>query len=92
MAYGAEVLVRESMSAYEPQMEGPAAQGGMRPFPSAHPTIHIWRELSVSDDLPPSYSNNLSDIDEADFLAEYDEDAEGVEEDELETDEDSQFE
>jgi len=89
MAFGEEVLVRESMSAYEPQMEGPAAQGGLRSYPSAHPTIHIWRELSVSEDLPPSYSPNLSD---PEYLAEYDEDAEDVEGDEIESDEDTQYE
>lgn len=90
MAYGEEVLVRESMSAYEPQMEGPAAQGGLQPFPSTHPRIQIWRESTVSDDLPPSYSDAYSD---AWNPSELDEGMEDVEEDEeLEPDEDLHYE
>ena len=90
MAFGEEVLVRESMSAYEPQMEGPAAQGGLQPFRSTHPSIHIWREFTVSDDLPPSYSDAFSDPGD---LSEYDEDVEDAEEDdEIEPDEDLQSE
>jgi hypothetical protein len=92
MAYGEEVLVRESMSAYEPQMEGPNAQGGLRSFPVTNPRINIWREFTVSDDLPPSYSNAFSDTDPA-FLNEFDEDTEDVEEDEeIEPDEDLHYE
>jgi hypothetical protein len=90
MAYGEEVLVRESMSAYEPQMEGPNAQGWLRPFPASHPRIHIWREFTVSDDLPPSYSDAYSDPGD---LGEYDEDMEDFEEDdEIEPDEDLHYE
>jgi hypothetical protein len=90
MAYGEEVLVRESMSAYEPQMEGPNAQGWQQPFPASHPRIHIWREFTISDDLPPSYSDALSDPGD---LSDYDEDAEDVEEDEeIEPDEDLHYE
>jgi hypothetical protein len=90
MAYGEEVLVRESMSAYEPQMEGPNAQGWQQSFPASHPRIHIWREFTISDDLPPSYSDALSDPGD---LSDYDEDAEDVEEDEeIEPDEDLHYE
>jgi hypothetical protein len=90
MAWGAEVLVRESMSAYEPQMEGPAALGGLQPFPGTHPRIHIWREFTISDDLPPSYSETYS---EPGSLDELDEDTEDVEEDEeVEHDEDLHYE
>ena len=90
MAWGEEVLVRESMSAYEPQMEGPAELGGLRPFPVNHPRIHIWREYTISDDLPPSYSDAFS---EPGNLGEYDEDIEDVEEDAaIEPDEDLHYE
>src|SRR6266699_2055763 len=45
MAWGEEVLVREGLPAYEPQMDGPAEfGGGMKPFPLIHPTIQIRRE------------------------------------------------
>ncbi|HVB73162.1 MAG TPA: hypothetical protein VNE38_06355 [Ktedonobacteraceae bacterium] len=78
MAFGEEVLVREGLPAYEPQMEGPAAQGGLRPFPTINPTIQIRRELSSTDDLAD--------------LSYLDEDEENFEEDEFETDEDQQYE
>ncbi len=72
MAWDDEVLVREGAPAYEPQMEGPAAPGGLRPFPTIHPTIQIRKE---------SHSlNYLSHFDDDD----YDEDLE--EEDEFEPD------
>ncbi|HKV57163.1 MAG TPA: hypothetical protein VJO32_02745, partial [Ktedonobacteraceae bacterium] len=78
MAHGEEVLVREGMPAYEPQMEGPAAQSGLRPFPTISTRITIRRELSSTDDfadlLPP-------DDDQDDFG-----------EDEYEIDEDQQYE
>ena len=45
MAWGEEVLVREGMPAYEPQMDGPAAPEGLKPFPLIHPTIQIRREI-----------------------------------------------
>ena len=41
MAWGEEVLVREGLPAYEPQMEGPADQKGLRPFPVINPTIRF---------------------------------------------------
>jgi hypothetical protein len=81
MAHGEEVLVREGMPAYEPQMEGPDATGGLKPFPKINPTILIRRELSYSDDYA-----DLS------YLDEYDTDEEDAEEDEFEPDEDRQYE
>jgi len=78
MAHGEEVLVREGMPAYEPQMEGPAAQGGLRPFPTISPRIQIRREL-------------LSEEDFADLIP-LDDDEEVFEEDEFEIDEDQQYE
>ena len=77
MAYGEEVLVREATPAYEPQMEGPAAQGGLRPFPVTSPRIQILRELSSTDDF-------------ADLFPQ--EDDEDFGEDEYEIDEDQQYE
>lgn len=41
MAMGEGVLVREPDNVYEPLMDNPAAPGGLRPFPSVHPTIQI---------------------------------------------------
>src|SRR5215467_13291874 len=38
VAMGEEVLVREGMPAYEPQMDSPAGQEGLKPFPLIHPT------------------------------------------------------
>ena len=78
MAHGEEVLVREGMPVYEPQMEGPAAQGGLRPFPTISPRIQIRRELSAEEDF-------------ADLIP-LDDDEEVFEEDEFEIDEDQQYE
>src|SRR6266699_6808918 len=65
MAWGEEVLVREGMPVYEPQMEGPAEPGGgLSPFPAIHPTIQIRRE-SYSTDIPEvSYLDEYDDEDE----------------------------
>ena len=52
MAWEESVLVRESTPAYEPQMDGPAAPGGLKPFPTIHPTIRIRKE---------SFSANFSE-------------------------------
>jgi hypothetical protein len=60
VAMGEEVLVREG-GAYELQMEGPAAQAGLKPFPTINPTIQIRKE---------SYSPAYSDLT---YLDEYDE-------------------
>ena len=70
MAWEDEVLVREGAPAYEPQMEGPAAPGGLKPFPLINPTIQIRKE---------SYPTNYSDYS---YLDEYDDEED--EEDEFE--------
>ena len=68
MAWDDEVLVREGAPAYEPQMEGPAVPGGLRPFPTIHPTIQIRKEshslnyLSYFDD--DDYDEDLEEEDE----------------------------
>ena len=51
MAWEDEVLVREGAPLYEPQMEGPAAPQGLKPFPPIQSTIQIYKE---------SYSPSLS--------------------------------
>jgi len=71
MAWEDEVLVREGAPIYETQMEGPAAQGGLKPFPLIHPTIQIHKETYLA-----SYSD-LSYLDA-------DDEDEDEEEDELE--------
>ncbi len=64
-----EVLVREG-SVYEPQMDGPSASGGLKPFPVIQPTIQIRKE---------SYSTKYSYLDE--YEDEEDEEDEWVPED-----------
>lgn len=64
VAMGEEVLVREGAPNYELQMEGPNAQGGLKPFPTVHPTIQIRKE---------SYSPGYADLS---YLDEEDEDDE----------------
>lgn len=64
MAWENEVLVREGAPDYELQMEGPAAPGGLKPFPINHPVIHIRKE---------SYPSNYGDLS---YLDEYEEEAE----------------
>jgi hypothetical protein len=78
MAWGEEVLVREGLPAYEPQMDGPAEFGGLRPFPLTHPTIQIRKESQSSG--IPDWSN----------LDEYDDDEEDFGEDEIEPGDDFQ--
>jgi len=73
IAWESEVLVREGSPVYESRMDGPAAPGGLQPFPTIHPTIKIQRE---------SYSLNYGDI----YSDEYDDDEELDEEDEFEPD------
>ena len=80
MAWGEEVLVREGLPAYEPQMEGPADQKGLRPFPVIHPTIQIRRD---------TYSQDYPDLS---YLDEYDDEDEDFGEDEIEPDEDLHYE
>ncbi len=72
IAWEDEVLVREGTSAYEPQMEGPAALGGLKPFPTVHPTIQIRKQ---------AYSFNYADFS---YLDEYDDNADLEDEDEFE--------
>ena len=61
VAMGEEVLVREGAPDYELQMEGPnAPQGGLKPFPTVHPTIQIRKES-----YSPGYAD-LSYLDEED--------------------------
>src|SRR5947209_14021503 len=72
MAWEDEVLVREGAPAYEPQMEGPAAPEGLKPFPLIHPTIQIRKE---------SYSTSYADLS---YLDKYDDDEDMEEEDEFE--------
>jgi hypothetical protein len=70
MAWEDEVLVREGSPAYEPQMEGPAAPEGLKPFPLIHPTIQIRKQ---------SYTTGYADME---YLDEYDEEKEEAWEDE----------
>lgn len=72
MAWEDEVLVREGSPAYDLQMEGPAAPGGLKPFPLINPTIQIRKESS-----PTNYADFS-------YLDEYDEDEDSEEEHELE--------
>jgi len=71
MAWEDEVLVREGTPAYDPLMEGPAAPGGLKPFPLINPTIQIHKE---------SHPTTLADFR---YLDEYDDDGddEDIEED-----------
>ena len=64
-----EVLVRESALAYEPQMEGPVALGGLKPFPTIHPTISILRESFRSGyaSLDDDYRIDDDDVDDEDY-------------------------
>jgi hypothetical protein len=64
-AMGDEVLVREPDAMYEPMMEGPNAPGGLRPFPTLHPTIQIRKSAAM-----PGISYG-----EMEYLDEEDEDA-----------------
>ena len=72
IAWEDEVLVREGTPAYEPQMEGPAAPGGLKPFPTVHPTIQIRKQ---------AYPFNYPDFS---YLDEYDDNADLEDEDEFE--------
>src|SRR5260370_17836079 len=65
MASGEEVLVREGMPAYEPQMDGPSELGGLKPFPLIHPTIQMRRQSysigSPNVDVPYEYDQEHLD-------------------------------
>ena len=68
-----EVLVREGTSAYEPQMEGPAALDGLKPFPTIHPTISIRRDsyklgyLSLDKYVVEDYDVGDGDVDDEEY-------------------------
>ena len=79
MAWEDEVLVCESSPIYEPQMDGPAAPGGLKPFPTIHPTIQIRKQ---------SYSTGYHDLG---YFDEYDDEEDLEVEDEIEP-EDLQYE
>ena len=74
VATGEEVLVREG-AAYEEQMEGPGAPGGLKPFPTINPTIQIRKES-----YSPDYSD-LTYLDEDEYEDEEDEEQEPEPED-----------
>jgi len=61
MAWEDMVLVREESALYEPQMEGPAAPEGLRPFPTIQPRILIRKETYSS-----SYRDYIVDENEDD--------------------------
>lgn len=61
-----EVLVREATSLYEPELAGPLAPGGFKPFPTIMPTIKVRSE---------SYFSGHGDLDGyEDYDMRYDED------------------
>jgi hypothetical protein len=71
IAWGDEVLVREGDPVYDPQMEGPAAPGGLKPFPLIHQRIQIRKESSLRgyDDysyLDDGYNDDDDDYEEED--------------------------
>lgn len=77
------VLVREGSPMYEPQMEGPNALSGLKPFPTISPTIQIRRESYLTDysymDLNDStdlYDEELEDEDESEDEADAEEEVE----------------
>ena len=79
MAWEDEVLVCESSPIYESQMDGPAAPGGLKPFPTIHPTIQIRKQ---------TYSTDYHDLG---YFDEYDDEEDLEAEDEIEP-EDLQYE
>ncbi len=82
MAWKDEVLVREGTPAYDPQMEGPAAPVGLKPFPLITPTIQIHKQSYPTNYADFRYLDEYNDDDEE--LDEYDDDEEIEEENELE--------
>jgi hypothetical protein len=73
MAMGEEVLVREGAPEYEPQMDGPDAPGGLKPFPTINSTIRIRKDHA----FPPDYAEMV-------YLDEDEDDDDVEEEDEFE--------
>jgi hypothetical protein len=82
MAWGDEVLVREGTPAYDPQMEGPAAPAGLKPFPLITPTIQIRKQSYPTNYADFRYLDEYNDDEEE--LDEYDDDEEIEEDNELE--------
>jgi len=69
VAMGEEVFVRESASiAYETKMEGPAALGGLKPFPVLYPTIQIRKESFSTRYEDFSYLDEDDENEEDDVL------------------------
>ena len=79
MAWEDEVLVCEGSPIYESQMDGPAAPGNLKPFPTIHPTIQIRKQ---------TYSTDYHDLG---YFDEYDDEEDLEAEDEIEP-EDLQYE
>src|SRR5579859_7074979 len=82
MAWEDEVLVREGAPAYDPQMEGPAAPTGLKPFPLITPTIQIRKQSSPTNYADFRYLDEYNDDEEE--LDEYDVDEEIEQDNELE--------
>ena len=82
VAWEDEVLVREGSPAYDPQMEGPAAPTGLKPFPLITPTIQIRKQSSPTNYADFRYLDEYNDDEEE--LDEYDDDEEIEEDTELE--------
>ncbi len=66
MAWEDEVLVREGAPAYEPQMEGPNALEGLKPFPTIQPTIKIRKELASTNYDDFAYLDEYNDDEDFD--------------------------
>lgn len=64
-----EVLVRESTPAYEPQLDGPNAASGLKPFPVIHPTIQVRKE---------SYLTQYAEFEEEEWEEDEDDEEEDV--------------
>ncbi len=80
-AWEEEVLVRESGPMLEPQMEGPAAETGLKPFPVFHPSIRIRKEVPLEQD-----DRIFRYLDEEDEDEDEDEDEEELEPESLDSD------
>jgi hypothetical protein len=66
MAWEDEVLVREGTPAFDPQMEGPVAPGGLKPFPLINPTIQIRKESPPTNYADMIYLDEIGDDEEED--------------------------
>jgi hypothetical protein len=67
VAFEEEVLVRETSMMYEPQLEGPNAASGLKPFPVVVPTIKVRPESYWSGDTDldgyEDYDEHYNDVD-----------------------------